>query len=135
MTHIVRKSTESAVTVPDVPSFHTLIQKADAALSSGSQLDLHEYESALGLPNRFLLPKGNSEGLEFDLVVVVTDGSADAAVDNLHRISKFIHYGYHGVYPDNRPHGYPMDRRVDDERIFNDLPNFKKIIVKIFNCE
>ncbi|XP_053640583.1 hemocyanin subunit-like [Cherax quadricarinatus] len=133
VTHIVRKSTESAVTVPDVPSFHTLIQKADAALSSGSQLDLHEYESALGLPNRFLLPKGNSEGLEFDLVVVVTDGSADAAVDNLHRITEFNHYGYRGVYPDNRPHGYPLDRRVDDERIFNDLPNFKKIIVKIYN--
>ncbi|TOF72163.1 hypothetical protein CGJ15_27635, partial [Vibrio parahaemolyticus] len=61
--HIVRKSTESAVTVPDVPSFKSLVEKTKAALASGSQLDLHDYESAVGLPNRFLIPKGNSGGL------------------------------------------------------------------------
>ncbi|XP_069954003.1 hemocyanin subunit-like [Cherax quadricarinatus] len=131
--HIVRKSTESAVTVPDVPSFQSLIQKAHAALTSGGQLDLDKYESALGLPNRFLLPKGNSDGMEFDLVVAVTDGTADAAVDNLHRNSKFNHYGYQGVYPDNQPHGYPLDRRVDDERIFHEISNFKQITVKVYN--
>ncbi|KAK8731620.1 hypothetical protein OTU49_007388, partial [Cherax quadricarinatus] len=131
--HIVRKSTESAVTVPDVPSFHSLIKKTDDALSSGSQLDLHQYESALGLPNRFLLPKGNSQGLEFDLVVAVTDGKADAAVDDLHTNTKFNHYGYDGVYPDHRPHGYPLDRRVDDERIFHDLSNFHQTVVKVYN--
>ncbi|TOF90864.1 hypothetical protein CGJ15_24435 [Vibrio parahaemolyticus] len=85
------------------------------------------------MPNRFLIPKGNSEGLEFDLVVAVTDGKADAAVEDLHVKTVFNHYGYHGVYPDNRPHGYPLDRRVDDKRIFNDLPNFAQIVVKVFH--
>nr|XP_045623127.1 hemocyanin subunit-like [Procambarus clarkii] len=129
--HIVRKSKDSSVTVPDVPSFQTLIQKANEALASGSELNLRQYESALGLPNRFLLPKGNSNGMEFDLVVAVTDGKADAAVDDLHTNTKFNHYGYRGVYPDNQPHGYPLDRRVDDERIFQSLSNFKQILVKI----
>nr|XP_053640575.1 hemocyanin subunit-like [Cherax quadricarinatus] len=131
--HIVRKSTESAVTVPDVPSFKSLVEKTKAALASGSQLDLHDYESAVGLPNRFLIPKGNSGGLELDLVVAVTDGKADAAVENLHENTVFNHYGYHGVYPDNRPHGYPLDRRVDDERIFHDLSNFHQQTVKVYN--
>nr|XP_045623130.1 hemocyanin subunit-like [Procambarus clarkii] len=131
--HIVRKSKDSSVTVPDVPSFQTLIQKADEALSSANKFDLHQYESALGLPNRFLLPKGNSNGMEFDLVVAVTDGKADAAVDDLHTNTKFNHYGYRGVYPDKRPHGYPLDRRVDDERIFQSLSNFKQILVKVIN--
>ncbi|XP_042243131.1 hemocyanin C chain-like [Homarus americanus] len=133
LNHIIRLSTESSLTVPDVPSFQSLMQKADEALSSGSELDLHEYESALGLPSRFLLPKGQQNGMEFDLVVVVTDGEADAAVDNLHTNTKFNHYGYGGVYPDKRPHGYPLDRRVDDERIFHSLPNFKKTIVNVYH--
>ncbi|TOF86123.1 hypothetical protein CGJ15_25335, partial [Vibrio parahaemolyticus] len=101
--HIVRKSTESAVTVPDVPSFDSLIERTEAALSAGSsEVDIHEFVSAVGVPNRFLIPKGNSEGLEFELVVAVTDGKADAAVEGLHENTVFNHYGYHGVYPDNR---------------------------------
>nr|AGT20779.1 hemocyanin [Penaeus merguiensis] len=125
---IERKSTESSVTVPDVPSIDTLFAKT-AAGGDG----LSEFASATGLPNRFLLPKGNDKGLEFDLVVAVTDGDADAAVPDLHLNTKYNHYGANGVYPDKRPHGYPLDRRVPDERVFEELPNFKHIQVKVFN--
>ncbi|ROT63386.1 hemocyanin subunit L3 [Penaeus vannamei] len=130
--HIVRKSSESAVTVPDVPSFDTLFKKTEAALG-GADSGLTEFESATGIPNRFLLPKGNEQCLEFDLVVAVTDGEADAAIDGLHENTEFNHYGAHGKYPDNRPHGYPLDRKVPDNRVFEDLPNFKHIQVKVFN--
>lgn len=125
---IERKCSESSVTVPDVPSIDTLLAKIEAGGAG-----LSEFESATGLPNRFLLPKGNDRGLEFDLVVAVTNGDADAAVPNLHQNTEYNHYGSHGVYPDNRPHGYPLDRRVPDERVFEDLPNFKHIQVKVFN--
>ncbi|XP_045623124.1 LOW QUALITY PROTEIN: hemocyanin subunit [Procambarus clarkii] len=130
---IHRKSRDSSVTVPDIPEFHYLMDRTEEALSNGRKLDLHEYVSALGLPNRFLLPKGNNQGLKFKVVVALTDGEADAAVDDLHTNTKFNHYGYRGVYPDKRPHGYPLDRRVDDERIFHRLPNFKEIVVKLFH--
>ncbi|KAK8731632.1 hypothetical protein OTU49_007399, partial [Cherax quadricarinatus] len=130
---IVRKSKDSSVTVPDIPSFHYLMDRTEEALARGRKFDLHEYVSALGLPNRFLLPKGNRRGLELKVVVALTDGEADAAVEDLHTSTKFNHYGYRGVYPDNRPHGYPLDRRVDDERIFYRLPNFQGITVKVFN--
>ncbi|XP_037795419.1 hemocyanin C chain-like [Penaeus monodon] len=125
---IERKCTESSVTVPDVPSIETLFAKIEAGGAG-----LSEFESATGLPNRFLLPKGNDRGLEFDLVVAVTNGDADAAVPNLHQNTEYNHYGANGVYPDKRPHGYPLDRRVPDERVFEDLPNFKHIHVKVFN--
>ncbi|XP_063595791.1 hemocyanin subunit-like [Penaeus indicus] len=92
--HIVRKSSESAVTVPDVPSFDTLFKKTEAALG-GPDSGLTEFESATGIPNRFLLPKGNEQGLEFDLVVPVTDDNADAAVERLHENTEFNHYGAH----------------------------------------
>ncbi|XP_037773167.1 uncharacterized protein LOC119568798 [Penaeus monodon] len=52
-----------------------------------------------------------NRGLEFDLVVAVTDGAADAAVDGLHENTEFNHYGSPGKYPDNRPHGYPLIAR------------------------
>lgn len=130
--HIVRKSSESSVTVPDVPSFHTLFEKTKEALGGGD-FGLENYESATGIPNRFLLPKGNEQGLEFDLVVAVTNGQADAAVDGLHENTEFNHYGAHGKYPDKRPHGYPLDRHVEDDRVFGELDNFGHIQVKIYN--
>ncbi|XP_066969310.1 hemocyanin subunit-like [Macrobrachium rosenbergii] len=131
--NIVCKSTDSAVTVHDVPSFKTLMEKTEAALSGGGDLDLHDFESATGLPNRFLLPKGNHNGMKFDLFVCVTDGAADAAIADLHSKDEFLHYGANGVYPDKRPHGYPFDRHVEDERLFDQVTNFHHIQVKVFN--
>ncbi|XP_068202630.1 pseudohemocyanin-2-like [Palaemon carinicauda] len=109
------------------------MEKTEAALSSGGDLDLHEYESAVGVPNRFLLPKGNENGVEFDLYVCVTDGEKDAAIPDIHTKEGFMHYGSHGVYPDKRPHGYPFDRHVEDERIYEQVTNFHHTLVKIYN--
>lgn len=129
-----RKSVESSITVPDVPSFEQLVKAADEALASGSELHLEEFTSGLGLPNRFLISKGNSEGMDFHLVVFVSDGEKDAAVDGLHENTSFNHYGCaDGKYPDNRPHGYPLDRRVDDERIITGVTNFKAMDVKVYH--
>ncbi|MPD05237.1 Hemocyanin C chain [Portunus trituberculatus] len=133
---ITRDSTHTGVTVPDVPSFQTLIDMTDEALGSGSALHLEDYESGLGLPNRFLLPKGKTEGMDFHVVVFVSDGAKDAAVDGLHESTTFNHYGCHdGTYPDNQPHGYPLDRRVDDERIITGVSNFKAVDVKVYHVE
>jgi len=126
---ISRQSRESSVTVPDPPSLIEIFEHTEA----GDDTFFKSFVSATGLPNRFLIPKGNEQGMEFDLVVVVTDGEKDAAVDNLHENTDYIHFGAHGVYPDHRPHGYPLDRHVEDERIFEDLPNFHHSQVKVYN--
>ena len=128
---ITRQSRDAACTVPDVPG----VKEIEEHTESGDQAWFKQFESATGMPNRFLLPKGNPNGMNFDLVVFVSDGEKDSAQPDLHLLppSVFNHYGYEGVYPDHRPHGFPLDRRVDDERIFEDLPNFKHIQVKIFH--
>ncbi|KAK7028968.1 hypothetical protein SK128_013874 [Halocaridina rubra] len=133
--HVVRKSTESSVTVPDVPHFQTLIDKVE----SGGSFDMHEYERACGIPNRMLLPKGKWDGMEFALLLAVTDGSYDAThanpADTDHGGSH-AHCSTHGdVYPDKRPMGYPIERRIDDRRIFDSVPNFKMNLVKVFHEE
>ncbi|XP_071532758.1 pseudohemocyanin-2-like [Panulirus ornatus] len=130
---ITRRSTESSVTVPDVPSTKTLFDRAEEALRGSTDMHLEQYESATGLPNRLLLPKGNEAGMDFMLVVAVTDGSADAAIDGLPTMTKFHHYGVNGVYPDKKPHGYPLDRPVPDERVFREIPNFRQTVVKVYN--
>lgn len=131
---ITRSSKDVSVTVPDVPSFKTLYEKTEQALSSGSELDLQEYVSGLGLPNRFLIPKGNEQGMAFHLAVFVSDGDQDAAVEGLSENTIFNHYGSaDGKYPDNRPHGYPLDRRVDDPRIIQSVSNFKEADFKVYH--
>lgn len=83
-----------------------------------------------GLPQRLLLPKGKSDGMDFELFVSVTSG--DDAVDQ----SATGGFGYCGIkgqaYPDKRAMGYPLDRHVDDDRFFKQT-NIKWVTVKIFH--
>nr|CCF55379.1 hemocyanin alpha subunit 1 [Atyopsis moluccensis] len=130
--HIVRKSSESSVTVPDVPHFQTLIDAADSG-----NFNMGEFESACGIPNRMLLPKGKEDGMEFALVLAVTDGSKDAAnsnaADNEHGGSH-AHCGQRGeVYPDKQPMGYPIDRRIPDRRVYDETTNIQFNIVKVYH--
>nr|AAW57891.1 hemocyanin subunit 3 [Metacarcinus magister] len=132
--HIERSSHDSSATVPDIPSFQFIKDRTNEAIAQNKELHIEEFESGLGLPNRFLIPKGNVKGLDMDVMVAITSGEADAAVEGLHENTSFNHYGCaDGTYPDKRPHGYPLDRHVDDERIINDLHNFKHIQVKVFH--
>ena len=131
---IVRHAADSSVTVPDVPSFHALIEAADAAVAAGEELHQEQYERACGIPNRLLLPKGTSEGMEFVLAVAVTDGETDEQHDILEKQDVHGHAqcGVHGEkYPDHLPMGFPLDRHIEDERILLSSPNVKYTIVKI----
>ncbi|KAB7504399.1 Allergen Cr-PI [Armadillidium nasatum] len=133
--HIERKSSEASTTVPDIPSYHTLLEKASNAVESGSDLDLSAHYRSCGIPNRLLLPKGNTEGLDFALVVAVTDGSKDAAIDGLEKDEHggtHAQCGIHGeVYPDKRPLGFPLDRQIPDERVLLKFPNIHKEVVTV----
>ncbi|WP_370466981.1 hypothetical protein, partial [Salmonella enterica] len=55
-----------------MPSFQSLIDAAD----SGS-FSMPEFERSCGIPNRMLLPKGKKNGMDFALILAVTDGSYD----------------------------------------------------------
>lgn len=124
---IVRKSSEASITVPDVPTYKTLVEKTEA------HENLDVYESATGIPNRLLLPKGNEKGVEFRLFVAVTDAAVDVNDETIITMKKYHHYGVRGVQPDNRPFGYPLDRRVTDKYMFREVPNFKETMVKVYN--
>merc|ERR1712212_1166126 len=135
--HVVRKSSESSVTVPDVPSFKTIMEQTQQALDNGADFNMHEYERSCGIPNRKLLPKGKVDGMDFWLAVHVADGSEDR--NGEHEEGEDLggthsHCGVHGeLYPDKRPLGFPLDRPIADERIFFSTPNMMSKIVKVFH--
>jgi len=132
--HFMRKSTESSVTIPDIPSFSSLIEKADAAVENGEELDTSEFDKQCGIPNRMLLPKGNTQGMEFLLAVAVSDASADdfATMEASHE--SHSHCGVRGgEYPDHKPMGFPLDRKIPDDRLFKNSDNIHMQVVKVYH--
>jgi len=134
--HLVRKSSDSSVAIPDRPSFATLIKEANDAIATESDMPEHNAR-ACGLPQRLLLPKGNTEGMDFELFVSITSGD-DAVVADMATNDHGGNYGYCGIkgqkYPDKRAMGYPLDRHVHDDRLFKQ-PNIKWTTVKVFHKE
>ncbi|KAK8381966.1 hypothetical protein O3P69_015166 [Scylla paramamosain] len=103
---ITRSSTQAGVIVPDVPSFQTLMD---------TRLRLSDPQKLRKRP---------------------WTAKHDGAIEGLHESTAFNQCGcYDGTYPDNQPHGYPLDRHVDDKRIFTGVSNFKVEDVKVFHME
>ncbi|XP_076064870.1 hemocyanin A chain-like [Oratosquilla oratoria] len=134
---IERKSSDSSVTVPDRPSFRNIMAITDAAVASGTTPQLSSFVRSCGIPERLLLPKGNTEGTEFKLLLVITDGEQDAVLDNLHHETEENAHttcGIHGEkFPDKRPMGFPLDRQIPDVRVFQKLTNIKQENVTIIH--
>jgi len=135
---VVRKSSESAVTVPDSPSFAEIIEKTDAAVASGATTHgMEDLSRTCGIPDRLLLPKGKEEGLEMVLMSFVSDGTTDHT-DTFevggHYGGTHAHCGIHGQkYPDKRAMGFPIDRQITDFRMTGTVTNFKNTIVQVYH--
>merc|ERR1719370_325515 len=135
---IVRKSSESAVTVPDLPSFAHMMKTTDAAVAANAESSgLENLSRNCGIPDRLLLPKGKEEGLEMVLMAFISDGSTDHTdtfeVDE-HYDGTHAHCGIHGQkYPDKRPMGFPIDRQILNFRMTASVTNFKNTLVKVYH--
>ena len=134
---VLRKSSESSVTIEDRMHYSDLIKKADEAVAGGSDLPHTTDHRACGHPHRMMLPKGKPEGMEFEYFVAVTSGE-DAVYDDMADNEHGSTHAYCGIqgqeYPDKRPMGYPLDRRVPDDRVFK-VPNIKWETVSIHHKE
>lgn len=109
-----------------MPSFESLKHQTDVAIEGGHDLDLSEHYRSCGIPDRMLLPKGKTGGMDFELYVIVTDGDKDTEGHNGGSDHGGTHAqcGVHGEpYPDNQPLGYPLERRIPDERVIRELTN------------
>merc|ERR1711970_564147 len=135
---IVRKASESAVTVPDSLSFENMIKQTDEALAAGAEsTGLEKLSRTCGLPDRWLIRKGKEEGLEMVLMSFVSDGATDHT--DTFQVGGFYggthaHCGVHGQkYPDKRAMGYPIDRQILDFRMTASVTNFKNTLVYVYH--
>merc|ERR1719402_1022619 len=133
---ILRKDSESTVTIPDIPSFASIKEKTDSALEGGlDSTGLEEFNRNCGIPDRLMLPKGKENGLEMVLMAFLEDGVADAAEGftpdpNNEFGGSHAHCGIRGQkIPDKRAMGYPLDRQILDFRMTASIPNFKTGLV------
>nr|CAR94711.1 hemocyanin subunit 1 precursor [Xibalbanus tulumensis] len=130
---ILRKSTESSVTIPDPKGYKGMVEAVKSAIAGDSEFKVNKEHRHCGIPDRLLLPKGSKEGTPFTLFVMVTDFDDDNAntdVESTHDYGGSI--SYCGTltegqkYPDKKPMGFPFDRHIEDVHDFKT----KNMIVK-----
>lgn len=105
-----------------------------------------------GWPDHLYIPRGNTQGMEFDLFAMITDRHLDKVEDTPEDlkieepcISPYLFCGIpYRKYPDKRPMGYPFDREpysvVDGqvlrpvnvlEEYVHYVPNMQATVVKV----
>ncbi|KAK3870539.1 hypothetical protein Pcinc_024236 [Petrolisthes cinctipes] len=130
---IERSSSDSNVAISDRISFPTLIHDTDEAVASGSSLSFatDHHARGCGHPQRLLLPKGTTNGMDFHFDVYISSGE-----DSVHDHVEDGNHGYCGMhgqkYPDKKPMGFPYDRHIPDRRLYDGLKNLHTQTVKIF---
>uniref|UniRef100_A0A240PKK2 Tyrosinase copper-binding domain-containing protein n=1 Tax=Anopheles atroparvus TaxID=41427 RepID=A0A240PKK2_ANOAO len=107
--NIVRRSDNSSVTI----SYERMFQNVSQANAG----DVQSRFCGCGWPSHMLLPKGNENGVEYDLFAMVSrfeDDNANVAYDE--SVGCDDSYSFCGlrdrVYPSRRPMGFPFDRKV-----------------------
>jgi hypothetical protein len=110
---IVELPASSKVVVPRPDTESSVIKRPvdtspNAVLAGGTDPDDESYCDC-GWPYTLLLPRGNSAGLEFRLLVLCTDATVDQ-VPEPRECGSMSFCGAVDRYPDTRNMGYPFDR-------------------------
>ncbi|XP_050704837.1 phenoloxidase 1-like [Eriocheir sinensis] len=109
-----RESSDSSITNPKDFTFGDLLNRP-LSDNPGAPDDNLLNICGCGWPQHMLLPRGKQEGMDFQLLVMVTDWKLDEVAQPAGRRSCANAASFCGVldalYPDARPMGFPFDRR------------------------
>jgi len=119
---VVRKSSESSVSIPDQISTRALRKMVEDALDGKTEMTVDKDFRHCGIPDRMLLPKGRENGMPFTFVVVLSDWTEDKVTDLPHDYEYGGSLSYcgttNGKIPDGKPFGWPFDRKIQDTKNF-----------------
>jgi len=124
MNKIYRNSRQSNLTTDWPPTFEEIaksLEEIEKSKDSERGVNPNGYianYSECGFPHHLLLPKGTPEGMTFDLLAFLTNATEDykrPEEEDDFNTPYIICGNYNGgsvTYPDNKPMGYPFDRKI-----------------------
>lgn len=124
---IQQRSTNLEWTSRDATPYSEIYRRVMTSVR-GQQQEQNSISDLVGengrFPQRLLLPRGRPEGLPMQLLVIVSPVEQQEQDERV-RLERFD--GVIGIsqasIEDNRPLGYPLDRRLDNEQQLLRLPN------------
>lgn len=132
---IERNSRESTLVSHDKINFRQLLKKVEDSITGQEQFYIKEYDRQCGFPEHLLLPKGKKGGMPFYMYVMVTPFEEYQQVaDNgkVFEIDSVFTCGHFpgNKYPDNKPMGFPFDRKIYNwDKFFTENMFYKEVMI------
>lgn len=124
--NIIERKSEQIDMIKDMPSYRALCHKITSALKGQEEFRLEKTDLLTGFPSRFMLPKGKVEGQEFLLYVYMYPYKSTTTKLLMDRK---LTPGSGMLYLDDLPLGYPLDRPIEDEKLFMVANSYMKDIM------
>ncbi|KAJ8972031.1 hypothetical protein NQ314_000414 [Rhamnusium bicolor] len=120
---ISRNSYDSYLYAEDATSFADLYEHVVSAYE-GQQPYTHAQQNYFSFPRRFILPRGSASGTPYQFYVIVYP-YVTRQNDNINQEqeSYFLPVVGNQQFYDNYTLGYPFDRFIQFEQLFNQVPN------------
>ncbi|XP_063916416.1 larval serum protein 1 alpha chain-like [Zophobas morio] len=130
---IERSSQQTPFYQDDRVGYRELYQQVVDALGGKNEFQVRNNEAYYGIPRRFLLPKGRVDGFDCQFYVFVSP----YVRPKYHReYSEDYYYpkvGSGAKYIDEYPLGYPFDRTINYDQVFQSIPNSYFYSAKIYH--
>ncbi|XP_023017783.2 hexamerin 70b [Leptinotarsa decemlineata] len=120
---ISRKSEDNLFFSPDKVSYLDLYQNTVAALKGVKDFNIDLRQNWYGFPQRFMLPRGSVCGTPYQLFFAVYPYSKD--------VNQYTH-NLNAILLDTYPWGFPLDRSIKFDKLWNEIPNFRFEEVKVY---
>ncbi|RDS75648.1 hypothetical protein, partial [Alteriqipengyuania lutimaris] len=131
-TVIERNSHDSNIIAPERDSYRTFYKKVQEAYEGKSQYYVDKGHNYCGYPENLLIPKGKKGGQAYTFYVIVTpyvkQDEHDFEPYNYKAFS-YCGVGSERKYPDNKPLGYPFDRKIYSNDFYTPNMYFKDVII------
>lgn len=127
--HIERNSRESHYS-KDHTTYRDLYEHVMKAMKGEEEFHLDMTEAHNEIPMRFMLPMGKPEGMDFELMVFIYPYTP---VKHTYDTAISAGVGTGTRYMDTYPMGFPLDRPIDSEHTFENLPNLHMEDIKIYH--
>ncbi|XP_069705756.1 allergen Cr-PI-like [Periplaneta americana] len=131
-TVIERKSHDSSIISDSHDSYRILLKKVTNGLQGKDQYYIDRSHKYCGYPENLLLPKGKKGGQTFTFYVIVTPYVKQDEHDfepYHYKAFSYCGVGHGRKYPDDKPLGFPFDRKIHDYDFYTPNMYFKDVVI------